>query len=191
MYSHLVLDITLFPFRDFQLCHQIVLLQRNHNKTELVWHTCSHFVSSRNWALQCLLMLVNVQLEAFALMVRLKWQCLCVRCLLCHSVLTFGNKKVVYNTGVSSFRRDDIILLRVEGQLVVAHGMFVCRCLCVCMQLVFYSLLEIGHNWGSAHDNPANGCGDQYLMHEFAHTGNNLDNFVSFNYQISNIFCSL
>ena len=66
-----------------------------------------------------------------------------------------------------------------------------CHVVQVDIQLGFHSLLEIGHNWGSAHDNPANGCGDQYLMHEFAHTGNNLDNFVSFNYQISNIFSSL
>ena len=79
--SHLVYHF--IPFRDFQLCHQVVLLQRNHNKTELVWHTCSHFVPSRilNWALHVLLMLVNLQLEAFAQLVRPKWQCLCIRCL--------------------------------------------------------------------------------------------------------------
>ncbi|XP_065897952.1 ADAM 17-like protease isoform X2 [Dysidea avara] len=77
---------------------------------------------------------------------------------ICSNALDVGTKRMVYNTGVSSFRRDDIILLRVEGQLVVAH--------------------EIGHNWGSSHDNPADGCGDQYLMQGFARTGNHPNNFL-------------
>ena len=55
---------------------------------------------------------------------------------LCCLVLDVGTKRLVYNTGISSFRRDDIILLRVAGQLVVAHGehmYVVCVCVCVCV----------------------------------------------------------
>ena len=38
---------------------------------------------------------------------------------------------------------------------------------------------ETGHNWGSFHDPPEDGCENQFLMYEFAHSGNNLNNFVS------------
>jgi len=43
----------------------------------------------------------------------------------------------------------------------------------------FFSCLGIGHNWGSLHDNAADGCGTQYLMHAFAHSGNHQNNFVN------------
>ena len=68
----------------------------------------------------------------------------------CALALDVGTKRMVYNTGVSSFRRDDIILLRVEGQLVVAHGEHVCAyvracmhtCVCACVLLYAYTLCD-------------------------------------------------
>ena len=113
-----------------------------------------------------------------------------------YSAHDIGGRMMVYNTGVSSFRRDDIILLRVEAQLVVAHGVCVvrvhmlCTCvysLCSCMHgccIIMhiqdnFFCLELGHNWGSMHDIAADGCGTQYLMQAFARTGSHLNNFVS------------
>jgi len=48
--------------------------------------------------------------------------------------------------------------------------------------LLYASVLfaEIGHNWGSFHDPPEDGCEDQFLMYQFAHSGSNANNFVSY-----------
>jgi len=42
--------------------------------------------------------------------------------------------------------------------------------------------LELGHNWGSLHDNDADGCGTQYLMQKVARTGGHPNNFVRLNF---------
>ena len=63
------------------------------------------------------------------------------------TVVRFSGSRRVYNTGVSTFIIGERLLMRVEGQLVVAHGMCVCACVrafvcvyvyvyvCVCMCL--------------------------------------------------------
>ena len=37
---------------------------------------------------------------------------------------------------------------------------------------------EIGHNWGSMHDNDGS-CNNNFLMNEFAQVGDNPNNYVS------------
>ncbi|CAI8050023.1 ADAM 17-like protease [Geodia barretti] len=61
-------------------------------------------------------------------------------------------KRIIYNTGISSFTSGGIPIIRGEQILVVAH--------------------EVGHNWGSHHD-PGNDpeCSESYLMNEFAQDG--------------------
>ncbi|XP_065897950.1 ADAM 17-like protease isoform X2 [Dysidea avara] len=76
---------------------------------------------------------------------------------ICSTPLRVGSNTMVYNTGVSSFRLGSRTLLLVEGDLVFSH--------------------EIGHNWGSFHDPPEDGCENQFLMYQFAHNGDNPNNF--------------
>ena len=47
------------------------------------------------------------------------------------------------------------------------------------MSMVTCTPIEIGHNWGSFHDPPEDGCENQFLMYQFAHNGDNPNNFVS------------
>jgi len=59
---------------------------------------------------------------------------------LCCSALEISGRMMVYNTAISSFlRHDGTILLHVEGQLVVAHGVCLC-CVHVC---VFYACVRV------------------------------------------------
>ena len=53
------------------------------------------------------------------------------------TVVRFSGSRRVYNTGVSTFIIGERLLMRVEGQLVVAHGMCVCVCMraCVCLRV--------------------------------------------------------
>ena len=48
-------------------------------------------------------------------------------------VVRVSGSRRVYNTGVSSFIIGERLLFRVESQLVVAHGMYVCVCVCMCV----------------------------------------------------------
>jgi len=43
--------------------------------------------------------------------------------------------------------------------------------------MVLSLVSEIGHNWGSMHDTGQ--CNNNYLMNEFAQTGEDSNNFVS------------
>ena len=69
-------------------------------------------------------------------------------------------KRIIYNTGISSFTSGGIPIIRGEQILVVAH--------------------EVGHNWGSHHD-PGNNpeCSESYLMNEFAQDGSASSHSVS------------
>jgi hypothetical protein len=69
-------------------------------------------------------------------------------------------QRIIYNTGLSSFRSGGLPLVREEQILVFAH--------------------EVGHNWGSHHDPSDNqNCVRNYLMNEFAQDGSNGSHSVS------------
>ena len=65
-------------------------------------------------------------------------------------------ERIIYNTGLSSFKSGGDPLVREEQILVFAH--------------------EVGHNWGSHHDPSGN---NNYLMSEFAQDGSNPRHSVS------------
>ena len=61
---------------------------------------------------------------------------LCLIVFICVTVVIFSGVRRIFNTGVSTFIIGERVLMRVEGQLVVAHGMSVCLCVSVCAVFV-------------------------------------------------------
>jgi len=50
-------------------------------------------------------------------------------------VVIFSGVRRIFNTGVSTFIIGERVLMRVEGQLVVAHGMSVCLFVCLSVRV--------------------------------------------------------
>ena len=78
-------------------------------------------------------------------------------------------RRVIYNTGVSTFNNNGQLMLMSELIRVTGH--------------------ELGHNWGSHHDPPAEpGCGSRWLMNEFAQDGSEETHMVGLYVCLDNVY---
>ena len=68
-------------------------------------------------------------------------------------------RTIIFNTGLSTYNNDGQIMILSEMIRVTGH--------------------ELGHNWGSHHDPGTDGCGDGFLMNEFAQDGSQPSHMVS------------
>jgi disintegrin and metalloproteinase domain-containing protein 17 len=93
---------------------------------------------------------------------------------ICSRRTRLGNLDFYGNTGLSTFRGQSRLLLIAESVIVTAH--------------------EIGHNWGSAHDdtsvaecNPSQDNGGKFLMYPVAQDGSSTNNILFSNCSIRGI----